>query len=62
MYTLAAESGHDDHYQDFVKTTEFLLGAETKALPRGAGGVPGARSWISATWLAGHTRAPQARG
>ena len=31
MYTLAAESGHDDHYKDFVKTTEFLLGAETKA-------------------------------
>ncbi len=31
MYTLAAESGHDDHYQDFVKTTEFLLGTETKA-------------------------------
>ena len=29
MYTLAAESGHDDHYEDFVKTTEFLLGAET---------------------------------
>ena len=31
MYTLAAETGHDDHYQDFVKTTEFLLGPETGA-------------------------------
>jgi hypothetical protein len=31
MYTLAAESDHDDHYEDFVKTTEFLLGAETGA-------------------------------
>jgi hypothetical protein len=29
MYTLAAETGHDDHYQDFVRTTEFLLGPET---------------------------------
>lgn len=26
MYTVAAESGHDDHYQDFVRTSEFLLG------------------------------------
>ena len=25
----AAESGQDDHYEDFVKTTDFLLGAET---------------------------------
>lgn len=31
MYTLAAEADQDDHYEDFVKTTEFLLGAETKA-------------------------------
>jgi hypothetical protein len=29
MYTLSAESGQDDHYKDFVKTTEFLLGSET---------------------------------
>ena len=55
MYTLAAESGHDDHYQDFVKTTEFLLGAETKALPRGAARVPrGDRR--SRPRLAGHPR------
>lgn len=26
MYTLADEAGTDDHYEDFVKTTEFLLG------------------------------------
>ena len=31
MYTLAAESDHDDHYGDFVKTTEFLLGDQTGA-------------------------------
>jgi hypothetical protein len=31
MYTLAAEAGQDDHYEDFVKTTEFLLGPETPA-------------------------------
>ena len=31
MYTLAAEADQDDHYEDFVKTTEFLLGPETKA-------------------------------
>jgi hypothetical protein len=31
MYTLAAESDHDDHYEDFVKTTEFLLGTEAGA-------------------------------
>jgi hypothetical protein len=31
MYTLDGETDQDDHYQDFVKTTEFLLGYETKA-------------------------------
>lgn len=27
MYTVAAEADHDDHYADFVRTTEFLLGS-----------------------------------
>jgi hypothetical protein len=31
MYTLSAESGHDDHYDDFLKTTEFLLGDQVGA-------------------------------
>ena len=31
MYTLAAEADHDDHYDDFVKTSEFLLGEETRS-------------------------------
>ncbi len=28
MYTLSSEAGEDDHYADFVKTTEFLLGRD----------------------------------
>ncbi len=31
MYTLADETAEDDHYGDFVKTTEFLLGEQTGA-------------------------------
>jgi hypothetical protein len=27
MFTVAAEASHDDHYADFVRTTEFLLGS-----------------------------------
>ncbi len=35
MYTLAAESDHDDHYGDFVKTTEFLLGDRDRCVRDG---------------------------
>lgn len=28
MYTLSAESGLDDHFKDFVRTSEFLLGGD----------------------------------
>jgi len=34
MYTVADEASHDDHYADFVKTTEFLLGAATPQFRR----------------------------
>ena len=32
MYTLAAEAGDDDHYADFVRTSEFLLGDDAARL------------------------------
>ena len=40
MYTLAAESDQDDHYGDFVKTTEFLLGDQTGAFRVGTSSLP----------------------